>query len=127
MKYYVNKNIYHNGKGIKGGEIFDPVDVGYDENDIKYLLNQFKIRPFDETIKKVEVVETVKKEEVKIVEEIKEIESEIEEVTEYVVLEDPIDFNTVSEESFDEVEHAEAVDETPVVEIKKKRNKKSKK
>lgn len=120
MKYYVNKNIYHNGKGIKGGEIFDPVDVGYDENDIKYLLNQFKIRPFDETIKKVEVVETVKKEEVKIVEE-------IEEVTEYVVLEDPVDFNTVSEESFDEAEHAEAINETPVVEIKKKRNKKSKK
>ena len=119
MKYYVNKNIYHNGKGIKGGEIFDPVDVGYDENDIKYLLNQFKIRPFDETIKK--------REEVKIVEEIKEIEPEIEEVTEYVVLEDPVDFNTVSEESFDEVEHAEAVNETPVVEIKKKRNKKSKK
>lgn len=112
MKYYVNKNIYHNGKGIKGGEIFDPVDVGYDENDIKYLLNQFKIRPFDETIKKVEVVETVKKEEVKIVEEVKEIEPEIEEVT---------------EESFDEVEHAEAVNETPVVKIKKKRNKKSKK
>ena len=68
MKYYVNKNIYHNGKGIKGGEIFDPVDVGYDENDIKYLLNQFKIRPFDEVIKKNEVVETVKREEVKIVE-----------------------------------------------------------
>jgi len=124
MKYYVNKNIYHNGKGIKGGEIFDPVDVGYDENDIKYLLNQFKIRPFDE-VKKIEVVETVKKEEVKIVEEIKEIEPEIEEVTEYIVMEDTIDFNTVSEESFDEAEHADAINEIPVVEVKKTRGRKS--
>lgn len=82
MKYLVNQSIYHNGKSLKGGEVFDPIDVGFEEIDVDYLLNQFKIQPFVAQVKVAPKVEPVKVEEVKEI--VKPVEVKVEEVKEVV-------------------------------------------